>query len=482
MGSSSESIALTRPTRVRYQVLTYLCVLAFIFYVDRTCISKAAPRIAADLGLSATQMGFVFAAFTLAYCLFEVPTGAWGDRYGSRGVLTRIVLWWSAFTALTGCVWAFEWDSGLMIPLPDPAEGLVIPLFDIEVTFPFDLPAGVPLLFNSFLLLMLIRFLFGAGEAGAFPNTARILSRWFPVESRSTPQGLINASALVGGAVAPVVAAYLIELFDWRWAFVLFAVPGVVWAAAFYGWFRDDPAEHPAVNESERRLIAAGTFAAAPPHAIPWRAALTSANVWLLGAVISCTAFNSYLYFFWYPTYLERARGVDAITSGWLTSLVLASGAVGSTAGGAIADRLIRATGDRRWSRRGLGFVALASAGLLLLVSVNTDSAVLSALWAAAAVFAAFTTLASWWGAVTDISGRHLGALFGLLNSLGGVGAIASQLFLGSFADRMGALGYTGRDQWDPAFYVYAGVLGLGALGWLLIDSTRPIEPATPPA
>jgi hypothetical protein len=101
-----------------------------------------------------------------------------------------------------------------------------------------------------------------------------------------------------------------------------------------------------------------------------------------------------------------------------------------------------------------------------------------SALWTAAATFSYFCTLASWWGAVTAISGRHLGALFGLLNSLGGVGAMSSQLFLGWFADRMAGLGYTGRDQWDPAFSIYGGILLLGACGWLLIDSTRPVVPS----
>ena len=160
----SESIALPPPTRVRYQVLTWLCVLAFIFYVDRICISKAVSAIEADLGLSHTEMSYVLAAFTLAYILFEVPTGSWGDRHGSRGVMTRIVVWWSVFTALTGA-----------------AVGLWS--------------------------LLAVRFLFGAGEAGALPNTARIIARWFPAEGRGPAQGLINTTALIGGSAAPVAAA-----------------------------------------------------------------------------------------------------------------------------------------------------------------------------------------------------------------------------------------------------------------------------------
>src|SRR5438876_2816702 len=138
-------------TLVRYRVLGWLCSLSFILYIDRLCISKAAPDIEKELGITHTEMGFVFGAFTVAYGLFEVPTGRWGDRFGSRGVLTRIVIWWSAFTMLTGCVWPFRLESGYSLRLPWT-----------------DVPA--PVLFDSFLLLLLIRFLFGAGEAGALPN------------------------------------------------------------------------------------------------------------------------------------------------------------------------------------------------------------------------------------------------------------------------------------------------------------------------
>jgi sugar phosphate permease len=243
----------------------------------------------------------------------------------------------------------------------------------------------------------------------------------------------------------------------------------------FHRWFRDDPAEHPAVGAAERRLLAAGAAAPGgrrhPP--IPWRAVLTSGNVWLLGGVIACTAFNSYMVFSWYPTYLEKGRGVGPLAAGWLAGLVLLGGALGSTAGGYLGDR-VRRGGARRGPRL-LGCVALGSAAGLLLLGVRADAVVPSALWTAAATFAYFCTLAPWWGAVTAVSGRHLGALFGLLNSLGGVGAVASQLFLGWFADHMAGLGYEGRAQWDPAFYLYSGVLLLGAVGWLAIDVTRQV-------
>jgi MFS family permease len=445
-------------TRARYGVLAFLGTLCFVLYIDRICISKAAPQIEADLDISHTAMGFVFGAFTIAYGLFEVPTGRWGDRFGSRGVLMRIVLWWSAFTALTGCVWPFTWDRGYRLHLDV-----------IGVT--------VPIVFNSFLLLLMVRFLFGAGEAGALPNAARVVARWFPPAARGPAQGILNTSMLIGGAVTPVVAAYLIAWVGWRWSFALFGTLGVVWAAAFYRWFRDDPAEHPSVNEAERRYIAGG-YAAPPTEThprIPWRSVLSSRDVWLLGGLMSCAAFASYMYFFWYPTYLEKGRDVSPILSGWLASVVLAGGATGATLGGYLSDAIVRHTGSRRWGRQGIGACGLAMAAALLLFSTRCDSAVVAALVTALACMSASATVASWWAVVTDISGKHLGALFGLMNSLGVPGAFTSQVFLGWFVDWRKGQGYLGRTQWEPGFYVYAAVLLTGALGWLFVKGTRSV-------
>src|SRR5262249_9194115 len=200
------------PSRARIGVLGFLCTLALLLYVDRVCIGQAGTSLRAALGLSTAEVAWVYTAFTLAYCLFEVPTGHWGDRFGSRGVIARVVLWWSAFTALTGAAFGL-WS------------------------------------------LLAFRFLFGAGEAGALPNAARVVSRWFPPQDRGQATGAITPPALSGGAIAPFLAALLIESIGWRLTFAVFGVVGVAWAALFYIWFRDDPAQHPAVNTAELRLI-----------------------------------------------------------------------------------------------------------------------------------------------------------------------------------------------------------------------------------
>jgi len=200
------------PTKVRYGVLLFLCTLALLLYIDRICIGQAETSIRAEFKFDKKHMGWVLSAFMLAYCIFEVPTGNWGDRFGSRGVIARIVVWWSIFTALTGAAFGF-----------------------------YSLAA--------------IRFLFGAGEAGAFPNAARVVTRWFPPGERGFARGAITTTSMIGGAIAPPLAAALIQAAGWRATFVIFGTLGFVWAAFFYYWFRDDPAEHSAVNSGEGKII-----------------------------------------------------------------------------------------------------------------------------------------------------------------------------------------------------------------------------------
>src|SRR6476646_3538645 len=202
----------SRPTRVRRAMTTYALSIAVIMYLDRVCIAQAAPLISHDLGLTRVQMGWAFAAFNWAYAIFEVPGGWLGDRIGPRRVLTRVVLWWSFFTAATGWVWS--------------GGSLVV-----------------------------TRALFGAGEAGCFPNLTRIFTIWLPVRQRERAQGLLWFAARWSGAFTPLLVAYVLETTTWRHAFMLFGVPGLLWSIAFFTWFRDDPRKHPSVNAAEQALL-----------------------------------------------------------------------------------------------------------------------------------------------------------------------------------------------------------------------------------
>lgn len=203
---------------IRHRVLGMAVCLAFITYLDRVCIAITAPSIMHELGLTKVQMGYVFSAFTVAYGLFEVPTGWWGDKVGTRSVLMRIVVWWSTFTMATAI--AFSYGS-----------------------------------------LLVIRFLFGIGEAGAWPNVAKTFSRWFPTSERGTAQGIFFMGAHLGGGVTPFLVAWLAARLGWRAVFPIFGSIGFFWAAAWYWWYRDDPAQHKSVREAELQHIRAGQTA-----------------------------------------------------------------------------------------------------------------------------------------------------------------------------------------------------------------------------
>jgi MFS transporter, ACS family, glucarate transporter len=424
------------PTRARLAVLGLLCALSAILYLDRICMSAALDSIQAELRLTNTEGSYVLMAFTLAYGLFEVPTGRWGDRIGGRRVLTRIALWWSAFTALTGAC------TGLWT-------------------------------------LVAVRFLFGAGEAGAFPNVARVLARWFPDHERGRAQGLLLAASSVGGAVAPFLAAVMIQAIGWRWTFAAFGAVGAAWAAGFWWWFRDDPAAHPAVGPAELAHIGRRAASGDVHTPIPWAAVARNRSIQCLGLIMALSSFNSYIYFSWYPKYLKEGRHIGPTEAGLMASTVLALAAVGVLAGGVAVDRNARRGGGTA-GRRLLGGSAFLAAAALLGCALRARDPWIAAALTALSCFAAQSTQPLWWSCAIGISGRHVGALFGLMNAVGVFGALSSQFLVGALADWMGARGSSGRGQWDPIFYIDAGVLLCAGAAWAAFRFV-PVEPPGPP-
>ncbi len=422
---------------IRYTILVLLASMAFILYLDRVCIGQAAPSIQEELKLSDKQMGLIFGAFTIAYGIFEIPTGHWGDRFGSRGVITRIVIWWSAFTSLTG----FAWNMSSMVA---------------------------------------VRFLFGAGEAGALPNTARVLRLWFPDKARGKAQGIIATSMMVGGTLAPIVTLQLIDGFGWRMTFVILGALGVVWSSLFYWYFRDNPQDHAGTNAAERNLILAGRTVSgkADEHlSIPWKLVLTCPNVWLMGGIMTCSAGVYYAIFSWYPTYLQKGWGVDKHVSANLTSLVLAGGAVGSLAGGFVVDQLVRHFTNERWNRTLFTCAMLLTGAGSLAYGLNSDSPYVMSACTSFTNVCLQLTVPTWWNVVTHISGHHVGAMFGMMNMLGIPGAFGSQYFLGVLSEHYQNQGLSGREQWDPGMSIFIVVLTVDAILWLFVDPRRKIVP-----
>lgn len=459
MGTLSNSAPSLRPTRIRYSVLGFACSLALLTYLDRICIMQAKESIRVDLGFSEKDMGLIFAAFIVGYLLLEVPGGWMGDRWGSRRVLGGIVLAWSLFTALTGCVWGFTWDSGRQLGIGSLA---------------------VPLALNSLALMLLIRFLFGLGEAGAFPNITRVIRNWFPRSERGFALGLVWTFARLGGALAPLVLSFLTLMFGWRQAFWMLGLGGAAWAMIFYLRFRDRPEEHPLCNDAERALIGHASAASeGNDHAWPsWRSLAGSLTVWAVCAASFFINLGWYFYATWQPKYWQEVHHIDYADSGWLTGAPFVCGAAGTLLGGFGSDLMLRRGISRRWSRSLIGIAGYLLAGLCILLTGFTTT-----IWQAETLLCLGflvndLTVPIIWAVCTDVGGRSAGALSGLMNMVGGFGAVISPALL-PYAHELLHAHFDHHLCWRIIFAGLASSWFLGALAWVFIDAGKPLASDT---
>ncbi len=447
------------PTRARYGVLGFACSLSLLTYLDRICIMRVQGDIKTDLDISDVQMGLVFSAFSLGYCLFEVPGGWMGDAWGSRRVIARIVIWWSIFTALTGCIWRFSYEL--------PLGGLAM------------------LVLDSLLLMLLVRFLFGCGEAGAYPNLARVVGAWFPYRERAQAQGAIWMSARLGGAVAAVVIGRLTVWLGWRQAFWVLGGVGILWALAFFRWFRDRPEDKPSCNQAERDLIRAGPHswgadeAGAGHRRPPWARLFQSGSIWALCLASFCVSFGWYFYPTWQPKYLKDVHRIDYSDSELLTGLPFLCGAVGCLLGGGLSDRLIRLTGSRRWGRSLIGLIGFSGAGVCVLATGFTAEPWQAVALLSLAFFINDIAIPPIWAVCTDIGGRYAGTVSGIMNAAGGVGAILSPTLIPVVLDALSE--YPQAERWSTLFCFMSVFWFVGALAWLGVNAARPVVPHEEP-
>lgn len=402
----------------RYKVTALLIALYAITYLDRVCISVAGPRMQEELGIDTVGWGWVTGMFGLAYCIFEIPSGMLGDRIGARKVLTRIVLWWSGFTALTGVV-------------------------------------------TQYYPLLIVRFLFGAGEAGAFPNGFSVISKWFPASNRAFMSGVTLMSAQVGGALAPLIVLPIQMQFGWRASFFFFALLGAVWAAIWYAWFRDSPEEKLGLTAREKT---AEHHSGA--HKFPWRSALRSRSV-----IALLVLGFSYIYTFgffqtWFHTFLVKGRGFDEANL-FISSLPYVIAVCTNLLGGAASDALVRRFGKAK-GRRGLGVLALSVAGLLIVAVMATHDQTLTVILLGLAYGAITFQQSGACGACLDLGHRSAGTMAGLFNTSSYLGSLVGSVAYGYIADRFG---------YEAPFIPMAGLLFLGAVAWMMIDASEQFEP-----
>jgi len=412
-------------TGARHRVVWYGAAIAFLSFLDRAAISQAAPSMIKELHLSAAQMGLVFSAFGFAYAAGEIPSGWLCDRFGARRVLTRVIVLWSFFTALTGLVWSFS-------------------------------------------SLYITRLLFGAGESGCFPALASVYRRWLPRDERNSAEGIKAASARWGAAVAPAVIVALYGLLTWRQVFVVFGALGVVIGVAFFRWYRDDPRAHPGVNEAEARLMPQS--ASGPAHAgVSWKRIVRSRSVWALGVQWFSHYYGFYFYITWLPIYLYQVRKLDLRHGALAAGFPLFTAGLGCLVGGWAVTALTRRIQSVTRARRLLGYVAYGGAGALLLLCAWTANPVLAIGAMGLSSFAAeFSSPISWTTAM-DIGGENVGVVSGFMNTLGQLGGAIAPAITGFL------LTFTGN-AWNVAFYTSAAIYGAGAVCWMLIDPVKPVN------
>jgi sugar phosphate permease len=416
-------LAQQRPTHVRHVVLGLTILAYMITYMDRVVISAAVPAIQKEFGFSMITMGWILSSFQWAHASFQIP-GAWlGDRFGPRRALAMVMTWWSLFTAATTLAW-------------------------------------------SAASMALVRFLFGMGEAGAFPIATRSLSRWMLPSERGFAQGITHAGSRLGGAITPAVVGFIIVRHGWRTAFLCFGVLGIAWSVIWLWYYRDTPAEHASVNVAERELIlsSVGRRRTNTDGSVPWRRILSCPQMWILSAMYFCYCYNIGVYLVWFPKYLNAHRGFSIVKMGIYASLPLLAGTVGDTAGGWLSDRWASRSGNLTLARRGVGAAGFFLAAVSIILACFTPDPLASVRYHCLAMFGLELTVGVSWAIPLDIGRDYAGSVAAIMNTCGNFG--------GAIASAASAY-LVMLSGWDAPFLVVAGLSVLAAILYLRIDAAK---------
>ncbi len=424
-------------TRARYVLIGLLFLHTVNTYMDRAVISSAANSIQSDLGISRQMMGYIFGAFAIGYALFQMPAGGLADLIGARKVLTWVVSFWSAFTMLSGA--AFNAAS-----------------------------------------LLIIRFLFGVGEAGAFPGATSALYKWVPARERGIAQGLFHSGARVGAALSLLLMPLLIAAVGWRLTFVLNGAAGLVWATAWWLWFRDSPREHKSVNEEELRYIEEGLAETAKSsERLPFGQIVTSGNMLLAMLQYIASNITNFISFSWLQPYLTDRWGASAAP---YASIALVAAMFAHWSSGALVTFLH----GRGWpvaSRRlpaAAGFF-LSVCGLLLTTQMNEAGPLTFVLCFSAAAFGAEMTISPSWAFCMDIGGGKSGAVSGAMNMMGNLGAALSAIIFPYFVAHVTMPYFAVATGTANSFFVFAACMNaVGATAWLFMNPRRKLGTTSP--
>jgi sugar phosphate permease len=437
----SDKPAATGSSKGRWYVLLLISVMYLVTYLDRVNISTAAPEISKEFGFDKVTMGFIFSAFVWSYALFQVPGGWLSDRFGARGVLTGVVTFWSVMTAATAAAF-------------------------------------------SSLSFIVVRFLFGVGEAGAFPGATRAMQLWYPQRERGFVQGITHSASRLGAAIAPLIVAPIIvggqfggitiPALGWRAVFLICAVIGLIWAVWWALSYRNLPEDHPMVNKAElghiRGIAPDGTIN--PPNIhkqtnVPWSMLVRSANMWAIMCAYFTYVYCLWIFLSWLPSYLVEARHFTLLKTGLLASLPLFAGVIGDTAGGLATDWLLHKTGSAKIGRRAVAIVGLLGCAICIVPAALTNDAYTAVYGLTASMFFLEFTIGPSWAVPMDTGGKYSGTVSGMMNMAGNFGGALSPIVFGFLAQ---------SGNWQAPFIVAAALLVVGAAVWAFwIDPDKAI-------
>ncbi len=410
---------------VRYRMVFGTFILAMIVLFDRILISVAKDPVANDLGLSDKQMGWVLSIFALGYALFQTPSGYLADKFGARKVLTAVVSLWSIFTALTGAVY-------------------------------------------NFIALILVRFLFGVGEAGAFPSMARAVFNWIPIKERGLVHGINFSGGRIGAAIALPIVAWLIDFTSWRMSFVILGVIGVLWAVIWYLWYRDNPEDHASVSKDELVLIKEQTTKQKLDRTtISFKKLFSSKAMWLIMGQYFSSNFTFFFCLTWLFPHLKTKYNLDMVEAGFYSSAPLLFGALGNWVSGFLVD-IIYKKGKLALSRKMPAIIGFTLAAIGILASIYMEEITGAVVFLSIAVFGADMTLSPSWSACLDIGKEHSGTVSGTMNMAGNLGSFFTALAFPYM------VAFTG--SYTPFFFVAAGLNLLAIPMWLLIKPQKPLQ------
>ena len=373
-----------KATSIRWRVLGILVSVSFVSYLLRSNVSIAAPAMMADLGLTEIEWGWILAAFTAGYAVFQFPGGILGDRFGPRRMLTAIAVLWCVLTIATTLVPGQETAS----------TGLII------------------------VSLLLVRFVVGAVHAPIFPVMNVSIMRWFPVGGWAFPTGLSSTGLTLGFAATAPVLAWMITQYGWRLSFIILSPFGFLVAALWWWYARDDPAEHPSINEAEVELITAKRTGPVmtPINPPGWVRILKNRNIILLTASYFCSNFVFYSTFSWFYYYAVTVREFDTATASYVTSTQWIAGAAGAALGGWLCDHLVRKFG-LQWGSRWPIIIGQTGCVVFLLIGAFHDNAMVAVSFLALCFFFQQITEGSYWSTSIAIGNQLAGAAGGVLNT-----------------------------------------------------------------